>query len=110
MANSKTSSANTTGRTAEKKKTARTSKPSTSTKKKISDNAIEKKANQVTLTRTVKYNYPSDCTSPLDRKAFRSKVRAKQRSLALRIEKANSNAAKAKASRELKAYEKETLS
>lgn len=104
--NQKTQGAKATGRT--QKKSSKPNVPQ-STENKIGENAVDKKAHQVSITRTVKYIYPDDCTTPLERKAFRSKIRAKMTRLEAALGKAKSNVAKSKARKALEAFTKETI-
>jgi hypothetical protein len=59
--------------------------------------------------REIKYNYPTECKLPLDRKKWRQATRGKLKRIEGKIFKAKSDSMKAKFTKELKKYESEVL-
>jgi len=78
------------------------------TTKKVEETNKNVVTQKVIINRELKYIYPKDCTTPLDRKAYRRKVRDHIKSLNAKIGKARGQA-KAKLQADLKKYEDKVL-
>lgn len=89
---------------------AKASKSTTPKESSVDKKNVKTTKKQIVETRReVKYKYPSDVKEPLDRKAWRQKVRAQLKTLEAALGKAANNKAKSQANKELKAYQEEVL-